>query len=82
MVIITLLCTISLAFGMKDILLYRFPYDVEMNFLAEKIENREGIIKEGERIAEQNNVSVSKETDYFYTRIKVVCIKRDRLLLY
>ncbi len=71
MVIITLLCTISLAFGMKDILLYRFPYDVEMNFLAEKIENREGIIKEGERIAEQNNVSVSKETDYFYTRIKV-----------
>lgn len=71
MVMITLLCTISLAFGMKDILLYRFPYDVEMNFTADKIENREGIIKEGERIAEQNKLSVTQKTDYLYYGIKV-----------
>ncbi|WP_124067739.1 ABC transporter permease [Clostridium sp. E02] len=69
MVIITLLCTVSLTFGEKSAIRFKYPLDVNYIFDYAKMTDTNHFNTDLMRIAEDNHIGVADTIDFRYFRI-------------
>lgn len=72
MVIITLVCTSSLYFGLNDVLYFNYPYDSGIYFESEKMD-ADTINEEMKTFAERNDIRINDSVTY--ERIALSCGK-------
>lgn len=69
MVIITLVCTISLFFGLGSISHYKYPYDVDLRFVNSEFTQREQLHQQVQAQAAQHGVTLTDHIEFEYVSL-------------
>ena len=79
-VLLMISMTVSIYFGMNDIMLNRYPYDVDMSVTSVSEEECQTAIETFEKAIADNNVPVEKSVEEIY--LDIVCSKNgDQILI-
>lgn len=79
-VLLMIAMTVSIYFGMNDIMLNRYPYDVDMSVTSISEEECQTAIEAFEKAIEDNKVPVEKSVEEIY--LDIVCSKNgDQILI-
>lgn len=79
-VLLMIAMTVSIYFGMNDIMLNRYPYDVDMSVTSISEEECQTAIEAFEKAIADNKVSVEKSVEEIY--LDIVCSKNgDQILI-
>lgn len=81
MVLVTVSPTVSMVIGVEDILLQRYPYQLEFNMYSHDKENIQYIVDTVEKTAEEENIKITDELVYSSLEFSALYIGEDEFRL-
>lgn len=71
MAVVTVICTVSLYFGIPGMKHFVFPYDMEASFLESQFGQKDSWKEEVDRLASEEGVVIEEKIEYSYVRLSM-----------